>query len=523
MNVYQKFVCCLIVSSFVIFANASHANAPLIQAFELASLLSTKADSLWKKPFDTHGVIEVPVLQQGFSDGWPVGNLGDLGLDWSDVKGVDGGNCGYHALKNVLFLMNAFENNDDTYVVALQSKQPFFDCMSVWGPMIYEARGYDAHVSWLGGQEIDYLKNNLNPLLKIKALSSMNVHGRIVVTEDVRDVGKAVDLPVNETMLEPIKELAQKLNGMLGVVWTAGHGGHWVGFVVYKRNGIQKIFYMNSARGIHPNFKQVIELFSMTVGDIDTIIVQNQTKNILQDFAQMQNSCDVLSGNHSKDLEIYPNFVGCVLRKGSMLDNFTREQLIQAGIDADIAGSYLESVNLVWQSYLEREIALKNEQFRQAYINRISTDELRVYGFWYKPDLFFVCHLGVKNCGIAQEKYKNSMLILNSHNETSFFDPVEKIHAVFNYILVAWQNYDQAAFNNDLQRQMVNVMENILIYLDTHRHVYRAINWKEFGEGNVRKFNGFKEVMEAVIKRLTHISQIKKQSLRDKYVKLLIV
>lgn len=516
---------CLIVFNPMGFLRSSE----LIQALELASLLPKKVANqkvlaLWQMLPNKYGVIDVPVLQQGFSDGWPVGNLGDLGLVWDNVKRVDGGNCGYHALKNILFLMNAFEYNDEKYILGLSQKQPFFDCMSVWAPMIYERRGYNANVSWLGGEEIDYLKNNLNALLKINALNSLNVQAAIVVTEDVRNVGAAVGLPINEAMLQPIRTLAQKLNGMLGVVWTAGHEGHWVGFVVYKQNGIQKIYYMNSVHGLNPDFQQVVELFSMSVADIDKIIIQNQTQNMLQDLNRMQETCDILDSNIQGVDEIYSNFTGCVWRDGSMFDDFTKEQLIQASLDEDIVPVYLDLINVVWRDYLDQQIAAKEELFRQAYVNQISAAQKRLYGFWYNPksEMFFVLTLDVKDCSIAKKRYQNSMLILDEKYQTSFFDPVEKIHAIFSHVLVAWQDYNQAAFNKDLQRQLVDVVAKTLKYLNLHRDVFGAINWNEFGEGNVKKFKGFKEVIDAVLLRLKLQPGFNEAAFRQTYIKPLL-
>lgn len=512
----KTLLCCYVsILSFGTFLSSSE----LTHALELASLLpkkvagptvpkvgSQKVFELLQAHPNINGVIDVPVLQQGFSDGWPFGNLGNLGLMWDDVKGIDGGNCGYHALKNVLFLMNALERNQDQFISALLQKQPFFDCMSIWAPMIYEERSYDVDVSWLGGQEIDYLKNNLGRLLKINAFNSLSVRERIVVTEDVRDVGVNIGLPVNETMLQPIKELAQKLNGMLGVIWTAGHGGHWVGFVVYKKNGFQKIYYMNSARDIHPNFKQIVELFSMNVKDIDNIAFQNQLKNVLQDLARMQNTCDVLLNRNNKDQAIYSQFVGCVQRRGSMLDVFTKEQLQDSSLDVAFIARYLDKINLAWKNYLRQEVNMKEEPFKQAYFSQISNPKQRCYGFWHNPenDMVFALNLDFENCQIAKDRYKNSQLIIDHAYQVSFFNSAEKIHAVFNYILIAWQSYDRAVFDNQIVQQKIHaVFKVILPYLKNHPDIYNSINWQEFGsEPVMRRFKGFKDVMAAVFSKL---------------------
>lgn len=534
MNVLKKiFFFNFAILSFASFVNSSG----LTQALELASLLSKNVTQPFASNFPTqkmqklleakpnsHGVVELEVLQQGFQEGWPVGKLLGSNLSWESIKSVDGGNCGYHALKNVLFLMNVFEQNDEEYISKLLEKKPFFDCMSVWAPMIYERRGDNDRLGWLGGQEIDFLIKKLNKLLSIKAFNLLKFGAPIIVVEDVRNVGESVGLPVNEAMLQPIKKLAQRQYGVLGVVWTADRGGHWVGFVVYKQKGNQKIYYMNSAYGADPKFKQVVDLFSMSSQDIDKIVFQNQTQSMLQDLDRMQKTCDKLLGKNIKGERVFSNFIGCVQRKGSMFDNFTVGQLKQAGFNEDSFPALLDVVNKVWQDYLQKKVEAKDFEFREAYSNQMKIDKERVYGFWNnsKNDILFVSTLDVKDCVVAKNKYKKSMLLVDKDLETSFFNPQEAIHTNFNYILVAWRYNDQAAFKISLQKKLFDVLKNTLEYLNKYKGIYREINWKEFGEGNIRKFNSFKEVMNEVFKRLPDISDTEKKTFFVDYVNPLL-
>lgn len=513
-SVLKKVFCSyLLIVSSVVFSHSLW----LTQALELASLLpkNLKNHSCGKLDDQTivlkllqaqpnnNRVIDVPVLQQGFDHKWPHGKFLNLNLSWDDIRQLDGGNCGYHALKNVLFLMNAFEKNQDEFVLALRQAQPFYYCMSVWAPMIYKERNDNNYVSWLGGQEIDFLIKNLGRLKKYDRLSSFDLENKIVVTEDVRSVGW--ELPVNEEMLQPIKDLAKKQSGMLGVVWTAGHGGHWVGFVVHKKEGVLKIYYMNSAQEIRPNFNQAVNLFSMSVKDIDKIIFQNQQKNVLQDLDRMQGTCDVLLGN--VEGQVYSEFLGCVQRNNTMFDDFTQEQLERSLYNKVLINeSFVHRVNAAWQKYLELDITLKGEDFQAGYIQAIAKEKLRCYGFWRNNNngSIFVKDLDLDNCQAVQNKYRNSQLIIDDSYTISFFDAAEKIHTVFNHILVSWKDYDKNIFNDqNLQKRIENIFDVIIPFLKNHPQICRAINWKEFGSGkDVKNFTGFQQVIKAVSLKL---------------------
>lgn len=505
--------------------NELYPSSKLLLALELAKALPQHSKSsksavenlLPLKP-GRNGVIDVSVLQQGFRSGWPTGRLGDLGLTWDDIDADDGANCGYHALKNTLFFMNAIGKRDEKYLKFLTSKQPYFDCMGVWASMIYERRGYSTPINWLGGEEIDDLVHHLSRLSVIPEFSDLDVNVKIVVTEDVRNVGAAVGLPINETMLQDIRNLAAQKNGMLGVVWTAGRGGHWVSFVLYKRQGTLKVYYMNSCNGCLPRFAQAINLFSMSTRQIDDLIGQNQKDKINTDLDSMQSDLSVLLGNVQEEIVIYPHYVGCVKRHTAMNEPFERQNLLHAGFSLEEVDDYVDVVNNEWAFYLQEKI--DRATFQDNYLAMISTPKERIYGFWIdkQDQTAFVLDLDVKDCAAAQ-KYRGVMLLLDKQFQTSFFDPVDKLHAIFTQILVGWKNMPQSLFDKNIQAQIQDILKRVLTYYKDHPAVFITMDWGILGsESNSRPLSGFDAVIKAVLDRLTLLSAADRQKFKKEFV-----
>ena len=129
----------------------------------------------------------------------------------------------------------------------------------------------------------------------------------------------------------------------------------------------------------------------------------------------------------------------------------------------------------------------------------------------------FALNLDV-NCGVAKNRYLRTMLMLDDRCQTSFFNPIQKIDSVFSHILVSWQDYDQVAFDHNLQRQMVTVLQNIFQFLQAHPFVYKAINWHELGDVKTRKFTGFKAVVDALVQRIKSLPGFDEKEFREDYV-----
>lgn len=228
---------------------------------------------LWDRSPDLEGIVRVPVLQQGFKNGWPQGKVFDT-LSWDQIKSYDGANCGYHALKNVLLLMNAFEKDDATYLEDLTSSSIFFDFMSLWSPIIFDYRNHTVPLNNLHGSEIELLLHGrLAPshaveLLKKSPniLQSLNIKLQNLKRDLMKKFEKKpINIEQNIAIIEPLPQgisegfidldsmevvvqdfIDSGKDGMIGVVLTNDTGGHWVGFVMRRKEGHMKVFYMNS-------------------------------------------------------------------------------------------------------------------------------------------------------------------------------------------------------------------------------------------------------------------------------------
>tara|TARA_Y100000588_G_C14277702_1_gene935224 strand:- start:1306 stop:3000 length:1695 start_codon:yes stop_codon:yes gene_type:complete len=503
--------------------------------------------------------IEVPVLRQNLA-GWPAGELVN-GLQWKDIKGgQDRDNCGYHALKNTILLMNAFASGEARYIHYLGDstihkdigKQIFFACMGIWAPIIYNYRiGYDYAqfeqdgVCNINGKELDLLHSNLSdfvanlfsvsahfPSLQqaVQDLRQLNTfQDSILITEDVRDVGVAAQLPVNESMLLAIRNFAQKQSGMLGVVWTAGRGGHWVSFVVHKTSGNNiKIYYMNSIQGYFNNFNQVRDLFTMTVSDIDQKIYQNQQQQMREDIVRMKQRLDVLQNKLIPGKIFYSEYVGCIQRNNTpMKDFFTKEQLLEAGFaDDEYIDHYLDDVNNNWQQHLKQEYnkaqLLGTGNYYQA---NIAAKKDVKYGFWINTTAknAFVITLTVNTCIQALQKYKDtdSGLLVEDKGEVLIIRPQEAIHTVFNQILVSWKDF--SVWSDSVKQELSNVIGRVLDYLQAHPNVFHAIDWTKFGDSvnNEHIPEGFTKVMEIVFKKIGSVSNFDIKRAKTKVANLI--
>lgn len=492
----------LLISMFIY--GGLYASDGLLNALALASSFgqnqkvgSKEFQALLDKESATEGVVAIPVLQQGFKHGWPKGDLESSSLTWDDISVEDGGNCGYHALKNTLFLMNAIEKKEAQYLKFLTSKKAYFDCMAFWGPMIYERRLRSAHINWLGGEEIDYLIHDLKNLLALPDFSELDTNVNIVTIEHIH----AIDAPINETVLEEIRNIAEAQNGMLGVVWTAEHSGHWVSFVLCKKAGHLKIYYMNSCNHCLPLFKEAVRLFSLSADEIDGLIKKNKQTALSENLGRMELNLDVLLGENNENIAIYQYYVGCIKRSSSMKKNFSKQDIKNAGFDPKEIDYYAKVVNDAWKLYLKKQIAQKNENFRQNYIDVISQQRERVYGFWINKNdkKAFVVNIDNNDCPIAQA-YNTRILLLSKAFEVSFFDPAENLEFILSQIFISWAEMDKSLFDKSIQEKIEKILAAVLDCYKTNPNLFKAIDKQAFRVAKTQRF--FSDINNPTIHRM---------------------
>ena len=237
-------------------------------------------------------VIEIHVLQQKVHN-WPQGDI-RFGLSWDRVAQGEGGHCGYHALKNVEELMNILGNarfltSDDYEIVTLLDDfEVYQQFMQKNASAIDQKYRHGGDLSWLNGEELEYLRNSIS-----------EVHRKnILIVENVPVQG----FEFHETILKAVRQFVAQPKGMLGIVWNAGvrhdvramGGVHWVGFVAVKSSDHNKceiqLYVMDSGGGGGQMYlDNVKKLLSKSVADIDHILMAESVKHMQQDLDALSN------------------------------------------------------------------------------------------------------------------------------------------------------------------------------------------------------------------------------------------
>ncbi len=237
-------------------------------------------------------VIEIHVLQQTVHN-WPQGDI-RFGLSWNRVAQGEGGHCGYHALKNVEELMNILGNarfltSDDYEIVTLLDDfEVYQQFMQKNASAIDQKYRHGGDLSWLNGEELEYLRNLIS-----------EVHRKnILIVENVPVRG----FEFHETILKAVRQFVAQPKGMLGIVWNAGvrhdvramGGVHWVGFVAVKlsdhNNCEIQLYVMDSGGGGGQMYlENVKKLLSKSVADIDHILMAEGVKHMQEDLDTLSN------------------------------------------------------------------------------------------------------------------------------------------------------------------------------------------------------------------------------------------
>jgi len=206
---------------------------------------------------------ELPVLQQSKFQFDKEILIDTNELDWQDVAKSEGGNCGYHALKNVLVLLKDKQLKEnkisDNTLHDLLSSKIYQDYMSSWAVDIYKKRK-SKNISWLDGQELENL------------IKKLKENKQIIVIEHRQGAGIFEYDPM---VLQSVYDFVSLKNSVLGFIWNSGRqigssggGSHWVGFVAVKNEKAIRIYEMNSASGIKPDLKVIQKLFASTSQEI---------------------------------------------------------------------------------------------------------------------------------------------------------------------------------------------------------------------------------------------------------------
>lgn len=310
----------------------------------------------------------IPVVHQGHFAWTHSGMIDSSQLSWDDIKKVEGGNCGYHALRNVLTLLQDQEIIDgdasDKTKEFLKKAQDYENIMSIWGPIIAKDRS-SKDISWLGGQELDLLiqkfANNL-PIIVIEYLPGQEVE-------------------IDEQRLRVIQKFVGSNRAKLGFIWNSGvqsradkiSGTHWVGFVAVKNGKNIVLYNLNSAPGTNPDFKAIINLFASTPEEIETIIDERLIHTMRADINVLERNFLIFKMKE-KDSRIYDKYEGCENNEGIWSNSKTKNKIrYKSGLNCSqmqqrYPGTWLIETNNKEQ-FIFRADEMLHDIFRVCLIN----------------------------------------------------------------------------------------------------------------------------------------------------------
>ncbi len=335
-------------------------------------------------------VKKLEVLQQ-VEHPWPDGNIEGSDLAWMALEAGEGGNCGYHALKNVVEFLKIWKRFGKLPTLESQNELNNFavykQFMEENALKIY-VKYHGEGLTWLDGEKLEYLKKELEP--KNPLINS------ILIIENVPVEG----LEFNEDVLLAVRNFVSQPNQILGIIWNKGvrlrlenfGGAHWVGFVAVKTNNFLgqcdiELFVMDSLGYLSdsPEINDVQALLSLTPSAIDnTIKLNNQKRQEADSFNKEKTKNYLRIGN--SDPNVFTEFVGCFeIKNQSIPKQFGLE--LEKILNDDIA--LINSVNKNWSLYYYPEI---NEGVKNSVKNRI-------YGVWINPFKKTACILPGEDFG----------------------------------------------------------------------------------------------------------------------------
>lgn len=374
-------------------------------------------------------IVELGVLQQGAVSGWE----------------NDGLNCGYHAIKNIQELLKVINHADfgkDLKIFNnLQNNKIYQDFMKIQFNFVREL--IVRH--WVPANEETYIAGGTIQHILNKMQNDMQFEFPVIVCEPT-DATDPFSFP--EQPLLELKKFAQVSDSILGIIWNTGinhkssHGTHWVSFVAVKKNNCIKLYYMNSSKGMDPNFNIIEDLFKKTPKEIDEMIQEKHAATMNQDLFDIAKKVAI----KKDDKDVFSQFLGCVEIKGPYPQNFSEQNLKAVGLTEDQAKKYITSLNKNWAEVRPKSPGKPEQQ--------------RIYSFWLNSQtqevLPFVSDLTV---AAFKERYKKAWIQFSDRDVREFVKPT--LEDMGKLLLVNWKDYKiPNALQIDFTDQLKLIWEN---------------------------------------------------------------
>lgn len=251
-------------------------------------------------------LIELPVLQQNREiwkgSGLQVADFGDGKKEYSieQLQRADGLNCGYHALKNVIYLIAAckkIEQGDfgqaNQFLEKMQDVSSFTSLLLPWLNFVIpyrstnDQRAYRSHPlgNFPSGNELELLLGDGNSQRGIPAelenICNDGLHSHILIVDSFsyfKDLSGST-----EKYIDFLQKVITSENGLYGFVvndaansdLSHARGSHWFGYVLWKRNGRSFWVYADSLFSRHDEVTtEFVRIFSQTPAEFNVFLAK---------------------------------------------------------------------------------------------------------------------------------------------------------------------------------------------------------------------------------------------------------
>lgn len=430
----------------------------------------SQPNEIVKQPLSLHR-IDIPVVQQSGAHPWSSGMVQSSDVSWSEVAKVEGGNCGYHALYNVMQMIHLLVTPHDQESInlglsKLMDFKDYANFLKKTVPLIAQKRLPSHDISWLGGEEIELLYRKLLP-----SYNKIAQQFPLLVIEHVPVEG--VDF--SEHVLRAIQEFVTQDKSILGIVWNSGaryslaqHGGvHWVGFVALKLGHKITLYYMNSITGLHPNFKLIETLLMSNAEELQRKIEAPLYQEMQRGIERMELNLQHLQNRFNQN--VFARYLGCIEVDGPFVKTFTKEQLTPLQkANKDLALS-LKALNVNWMKYVDTK--------RVQLLDRRAK---RVYGVWFNPNLqeMQAFDVSVRDCQDAFEKYHHTWLIFQGR-DMQVFDPADVFSSMLHTCKVTWKDIKE--WPKLVQQKVLTILLQMIQLIQAGKLVINPVLLEDIG------------------------------------------
>ena len=336
----------------------------------IASSAPAKIESSHAYP--GHHVVELPVLQQsrGSWMGDPV-NIGQVGgvnktYTMDSLRLADGLNCGYHALKNVIYMLAACKKLDQgssveaqNLLFRMQDTKSFTQLLSPWLQFVIPYRYQNDQELYnrypLGnfpsGNELEQLlgEGARKPIIpkELEMLFAEGLHANILILDSFSYLKNPTD-----RYLKFLERIVNDEEGLYGFVvndaankdLSEARGSHWFGYVLWKHaNKTKTWLYTDSSYSRHDQITgELIRICSQTPAEFNDFVAKRDQDILDVSLKSIEDKVDLLQSS----ADVYVFKYACY--KKIELKNFDRFALndfekYHTAIDVDLFTGMLKS------------------------------------------------------------------------------------------------------------------------------------------------------------------------------------